>query len=200
MFCFRKVIKMSALNNTNETVNEEVNINEVTDETTENTENVEVTASEEDIAAYNKAIDLVNTYGLKWTFRSIEMLLNIKKVTLNQLRACLFDIDGKAQYNVELACRYLIMAGLINKDNQNKIDELEDKAYEILDSWRENVGFIGVLHIILVNIMESRHFFMGETEGGIMSQIMKKGVQPEIYSKLMGVEAETRINQMKAMM
>ena len=197
MFCFRKVIKMSALNNTNETINEEVDINEVKDEATEN---VEVTASEEDIAAYNKAVELVNTYGLKWTFRSIEMLLNIKKVTLNQLRACLFDVDGKTQYNVELACKYLIMAGLINKDNQNKIDELEDKAYEILDSWRENVGFIGVLHIIIVNIMESRHFFMGETDVSLLNVIGSQKIQPETYSRLIAIDAETRLNQIKAMM
>lgn len=184
---------MSALENKEETLNKEVETNDV-----ENSTNVE--ASEADIEAYNKAVDIVNSLGLNWTFRSIELLTYNKKVTLNQLRACLFEVDGKPQYNVELACRYLIIAGLINKDNQNKIDELEDKAYDILDSWREKVGFIGVLHIIIINIMENKHFFMGETDMSLLSAIGSQKIQPETYSRLIAVDAETRLNQIKALM
>lgn len=184
---------MSALENKEETLNKEVETNDV-----ENSINVE--ASEADIEAFNKAVDIVNSLGLNWTFRSIELLTYNKKVTLNQLRACLFEIDGKPQYNVELACRYLIMAGLINKDNQSKIDELEDNAYDILDSWREKVGFIGVLHIIIINIMENKHFFMGETDVSLLSAIGSQKIQPETYSRLIAVDAETRLNQIKALM
>jgi hypothetical protein len=149
---------------------------------------------------YEKAEKLLNSFELKWSFRSIELIVNEFKVGLNQLRGCLFEVSGKVKYDIELATKLLIMAGLINKDKNADMQKLEDRAYEIMDEWRENVGAISILHLFIINVMEKKHFFMGETEGGIMSQIMKKGVQPEIYSKLMGVEAETRINQMKAMM
>lgn len=163
--------------------------------------NVEETEDKDyGLEEYEKAEKLLDSFNLKWSFRSIELIVNEFKISLNQLRGCLFEVSGKAKYDIELATKILIMAGLINKDKNADMQKLEDKAYDIMDEWRENVGAVSLLHLFIINVMEKKHFFMGETEGGLMSQIVKRNVQPEIYSKLMGVEAETRMNQMKAMM
>jgi hypothetical protein len=48
--------------------------------------------------------------------------------------------------------------------------------------------------------MENKHFFMGETDESLLLAIGSQKIQPEIYSRNIAVDAETRLNQIKALM
>lgn len=150
---------------------------------------------------FDKALDRVKSYNLKWTFRSIEYLVKEEGVSLNQLRGCVFNIGGEVKYNLEEATKLLIVAGLIGeagKYNKETYDKALDRAYEILDDWRENEGFIGILHMLMIQIMEDKHFFMGEAETKLLETVSEKNKTPDVVATLVGQDQLTRINQIQA--
>ena len=81
--------------------------------------------------------------------------------------------DEEVKYDIEKATRYLLVAGMINYKTVTKEDyekHLED-AYDIMENWREENGFIGILHIIIINLMEKKHFFMGTQDIRILEHL-----------------------------
>jgi hypothetical protein len=150
---------------------------------------------------FDEALDKVKSYNLKWTFRSIEYLVKEEGVSLNQLRGCVFNIGGEVKYNLEEATKLLIVAGLIGtagKYDKETYDKSLDRAYEILDDWRENEGFIGILHMLMIQIMEDKHFFMGEAETKLLETVSEKNKTPDVVATLVGQDQLTRINQIQA--
>ena len=150
---------------------------------------------------FDKALDKVKSYNLKWTFRSIEYLVKEEGVSLNQLRGCVFNIGGEVKYNLEEATKLLIIAGLIGaagKYDKETYDKSLDRAYEILDDWRENEGFIGILHMLMIQIMEDKHFFMGDSETKFLETVSEKNKTPDVVATLVGQDQLTRINQIQA--
>ena len=127
-------------------------------------EAVEPEISEEELKEreqlFNSAIERVTSLGLNWTFRSIEFIVNREGITFNQLRSCVFrNKDNEVKYDVEQAAKYLIAAGLVNPKTCTAEDYKAciEKAYDIMENWREEFGFIGILQILLINVFSPSH-------------------------------------------
>ena len=150
---------------------------------------------------FDAALERVKSYKLKWTFRSIEYLVKEEGVPLTQLRACAFNINGEVKYDLEKSTKLLIVAGLIGeagKYNRETYEKALNRAYEILDDWRENEGHIGILHMLMIQIMEDKHFFMGEAETKFLVKMSEMNKTPDVVGTLMGQDQLTRISQAQA--
>lgn len=169
---------------------EEINYN-LTDE--------EVAVREE---ALNKAIDKLNSYGLKWTFRSINYVLNDLGLTFNNLRSCIFkDKKGEAYFNVSLAVLVLVEAGLVGSkhvDVNNK-EALEDKAYDIIEGWLDEMYSLAVLHILIIDILEKKHFFMDMDSLKIVELLGYKNSQQDLVGVHILNNAQERLAQAQAL-
>lgn len=169
-------------------------------------EDVETKISEEELKEreqlFNSAIERVNSLGLNWTFRSIEFIVNREGITFNQLRSCVFrNKDNEVKYDVEQAAKYLIAAGLVNPKTCTAEDYKAciEKAYDIMENWREEFGFIGILQILLINVMEKKHFFMGTQDVKILEHLASKNLQKDIVMNSIAVDMQTKIAQSQAM-
>lgn len=151
---------------------------------------------------FNEAMERVNKLGLNWTFRSIEYIVNREGLTFNQLRSCVFrNKDNEVKYDVEQATKYLLAAGLVNPRTCTDEDYKAciEKAYDIMEQWREEFGFIGILHILLVNVMEKKHFFMGTQDVKILEYLASKNLQKDLVLNSIAVDMQTKIAQSQAM-
>lgn len=151
---------------------------------------------------FNTAIERINGLGLNWTFRSIEFIVNREGITFNQLRSCVFrNKDNEVKYDVEQAAKYLIAAGLVNPRTCTPDDYKAciEKAYDIMENWREEFGFIGILQILLINVMEKKHFFMGTQDVKILEHLASKNLQKDIVMNSIAVDMQTKIAQSQAM-
>ena len=181
-------------------------MNELENKELQQNEDVEPEISEEELKEreqlFNSAIERVNSLGLNWTFRSIEFIVNREGITFNQLRSCVFrSKDNEVKYDVEQAAKYLIAAGLVNPKTCTAEDYKEciEKAYDIMEDWREEFGFIGILQIILINVMEKKHFFMGTQDIKILEHLASKNLQKDIVMNSIAVDMQTKIAQSQAM-
>lgn len=162
-----------------------------------------LTDEQENEKEYNDVVNKINELGLNWTHRSIEFILNKKNVTFNQLRSCQFKFgkdNNELGYNVYKACSLIIQAGLVGSKQVKETDLalLEEKSADIIDEWRENVGYIGILHIILINIMEQKHFFM-DTKGVKVLQFMSsKNLQEDLVNMTMVQDLQMKVQQSQA--
>lgn len=165
-----------------------------------------VELNEEQIKAREKlvelAIDKINSYGLTWTIQSIEYIVNKENVTFNQLRSCTFkNADGDVCYDLIRAVRLIIQAGLVGSKqiSENNMEMLKNKAYEIIEDWRNDFGYIGTLQILLIDIMEKKHFFMGTQDIAVLEILNLKNSQGDLANIMMAMDLEEKINQARAM-
>lgn len=119
----------------------------------------------EGLALVNKAKNFISKKGLTWSFKSVDYLVNKKDISLGQIRSLVFlDNNGNPVFDLLKATKLAITAGLINKDNKDNIEELEDKAMDIIEEFTENFGNIAVLHTLIINIMTEKHFFINSQD------------------------------------
>lgn len=177
------------------------NVNSV-DNNSNNLLNIQFT--EEELAKreekYNKEMEAIENYGLKWTIRSIDYIVENRNVTFNQLRTCTFKTGTTPTFNLSKAVRLIIEAGLIgsNQFKSNELDKVRDRAYEIMEDWRNNYGYIGVLHILLINIMEKKHFFMGEQDVQTLELLSYNHLQEDLVKRAVGMDILEKAQQVQA--
>lgn len=187
---------MDNMDNVVNTNNEEVTPN-----------NDEATLTPEEVAAreelYNLALDKIKGYGLEWTFRSINFIVNREGLTFNQLRSCVFkNSKGEVGYDYIRATLLIIEAGLVGSKQvaDNNREELEAKAYDIIEDWRNSFGYIGTLQILLITIMERKHFFMGTQDLRVLELLSYKNLQPDLVQTQLALDMETKISQSRALL
>lgn len=151
---------------------------------------------------YNRANERIDALGLNWTFRSVEYLIKRNKITFNQIRSCVFkNEEGEAEYDLLKATQYIIASGLvtaktIDRDDYNKCME---EALDIIEEWRREFGFIGILQILLINRMEKDHFFMGTQDVQLLNTLSLKNIQKEMAMNTIAVDLQTKLAQSQAM-
>lgn len=173
--------------------------NDMTIKDFEDIDEVEVIENKE---LFDKAVARLNSYGLNWTFRSIEYIVNRENLTLNQLRSCIFEgTDGKVRYDLEKATRYIIACGLVNSKTVTKedFDACIDKAYDIMDDWVSEIGFIGTLQILMINTMEKKHFFMGTQDIKVLNHLVSVNCQKDMVMNQVGIDMQMKVAQSQAM-
>lgn len=102
---------------------------------------------------------LLKSWDLHFSFKGWDMCVNRENVSLAQLRAAKFEGKDDTITNVELAVKILLKCGLIVNFNGNN-EALENRVLECMEEWRREVGSVDILHMILIRIMEEKHFFM----------------------------------------
>lgn len=179
--------KTETVNNFN---SNDINVNELDDE-------------QENEKEYNLVVNKINELNLNWTHRSIEFVINKRNVTFNQLRSCQFKYgknNDQVGYNIYKACSLIIQAGLVGSKQVKETDLalLEEKASEIIENWREEVGYIGILHIVLINIMEKKHFFMEDRGLKVLRYMSSKNLQEDLVNMEMLNDLQMKIQQSQA--
>lgn len=176
-----------------------------------NTENISTSPIEENVNqeelnklnedTFNLAYQKFNSYNLNWTFRAINFVLNKKNVSFGQLRTCVYQNEkGEGYFDYIRSVITLVEAGLIGSKQVEETDKnLEDKAYEIIEDWRDNVGFIGTLHLFIINEMETKNFFMGVADQAIMTHMSSKNIQKGLIGNMLMEDLETKIRQAQAL-
>lgn len=169
----------------------------------ENVAQTELSAEQlaENERAYNSALNKLLSYNLNWTFRSINYILNSERTSFGQLRSCVYMQDGQGVFDYIKSTILLVKAGLVGSKQiaESDSERLEDRAYEIIEDWRNNIGFIGTLHLLIINLMEERHFFIRETDRQIVSHLSSKNLQTELTKNLVMEDLEERIRQAQAL-
>jgi hypothetical protein len=143
-----------------------------------------------------KIDDFIKNLGLHYSFRSVEFLTKDCGVTTNQLRSCIFlDENGNAISSVEESVKYLLMSGLVGANSSLRFDRktLEDKVFNIMDEWADKFGWIGVLHVLLIDIMQKKHFFMGGQEDLILSKLAEEQTQMALIQMHVQADVMTRM-------
>lgn len=175
----------------------------------ENKDTVDVTndnnMTDEEIQAreelVNLAFEKITSYGLDWTFRSINYIVNREGLTFNQLRSCVFkNSKGEVAYDYMKATLLIIQAGLVGSKQipESNREELENKAYDIIEDWRNSFGYVGTLQILLINIMERKHFFMGTQDLRVLELLSYKNLQPDLVKTQLALDMETKLSQSRA--
>jgi hypothetical protein len=183
-----------------DTINEKVeNLNEETKEVEETQDVEEIKKLNE--STFNIAMEKLNSYGLNWTFRSINYVLNTCNVSFGQLRSCIYIKDGQGYFDYIKSTMYLIQAGLVGSGQfkENEAKKIEDRAYEIIEDWRETFGFIGTLHLLLIHEMETKHFFMGTADQAVMNHLSSKNLQNDLVRNLHLEDLEEKVKQAQAL-
>lgn len=179
-------------NNTQANTDQEINKEETTVKATDNIEGAKL---------YKEASDWVDNLGLDFTFRSIDWVLRRKKTSFAQLRSCVYIVDGEAYFDYVQSVSLIVQAGLIGSKQvkAEDMEALEDKAYEIIDDFRTSIGFIGLLHIILINILEGLHFFIGKTDVQMIEHLSYKNLQKELAVNMLREDLEEKMRQAQAL-
>lgn len=172
-------------------VNKKLDYNELSEDTKALVQEGETLSKELD--------DFVSNLNLTWSYRSVEYLTRKERISLGQLRSCIFLVDGEPTYDTVRAIKYIIMSGMITKDNMNKLKELEDEAYEIVEKFMEEVGYFGALHIKLIKMMEEKHFFINSQDRKLMTYLAYKGNQTELGMEYLMKDAMETQNQVQAL-
>lgn len=165
----------------------------------ETTDNADIVVNEE---LYNKALETLNSFGLEWTHRSIDFVLNKENISFGQLRSCVYSIDGSAVFNYSRSVKTLIKAGLIGSKqfNSTQTNELEDKAYDIMEKWRDSFGgYLGTLHLLIINQMETKHFFMDSQDMAVIKHLSSKNLQKDLGTNLVREDLEEKVKQAQAL-
>lgn len=185
---------------TNEINDTNVNIESVDTEANTNViSEADKKAIEED--TFNLAVKKLNSYGLEWTFRSINYVLNKENVSFGQLRSCVYMQDGQGVFNYIKSTMSLIKAGLVGSKQIPESNEkaLENRAYEIIEDWRNTLGFIGTLHLLIIHTMEEKHFFMGTVDQAVLNHLSSKKSQTDLVKNLAMEDLEEKIRQAQAL-
>lgn len=112
----------------------------------------------------DKAIEVFNGFGLKYNLDSVIYMADHGK-TPNELRA-----DNNIK-NLIL----LVQSGIADHDL--------DKTKEIIDKWLDNELGLTLLHTLIIDKMEKRHFFTDSLELELLTQLLEKGNQKGLIYK-----------------
>ena len=156
---------------------------------------------DEEEKALQEAMEKFNSYRLNWTFRSIEYAINKENVSFGQLRSCVYMRGGSPVFDYVKSTILLVKAGLVGSKQieETKTKELEDKAFEIIEDWRSTFGYIGTLHILIINAMEKHNFFMQARDRAVISSLGSKNLQKDLARNLMREDLEEKIKQARAL-
>ena len=149
---------------------------------------------------FNLAINKLESYGLEWTIRSIRYIINKENVSFGQLRSCVYIVNGQAVFDYIQSTILLIKAGLVGSKQftEQQSKELEDRAYEIIEDWRNTFGCLTTLHLLIINIMETKHFFMNKQDLAVINHLSYKNLQKDISSNLLKEDLEEKLKQAQA--
>lgn len=121
---------------------------------------------------------ITKKWGLKYTFKSLDYILNIERVSLLQCAEGKFPTFEKtkieADYEPMTAVKILLLAGNINNIGYDDFEKLENRVFEQMEEWRKKVGDISLLHVYLVSVIRNEHFFSGALPiGQKIEQVLK---------------------------
>ena len=150
---------------------------------------------------YNKAMIRLRSYNLEWTFRSINYVLNKENVSFGQLRSCVYIQNGQGVFDYIKSTMILIKAGLVGSKQipESNPQGLEDRAYDIIEDWRDTFGFIGTLHLLIIKTMEEKHFFMGTADQAVLNHLSSKNLQTDLIKNLVMEDLEEKVRQAQAL-
>lgn len=145
---------------------------------------------------YSLALEKLSSYGLEWTFRSIDYILNKENVSFGQLRSCVYQQGKQAVLNYLKSTIYLIKAGLIGSKQfkPEETEKLDNRAFEIMEDWRNAGFYTGTLHLMIINQMETKHFFMGSPDQGVMRHLVQKNLQKDLV-KVMAADQKEQVTR-----
>lgn len=151
--------------------------------------------------AYNKALEHLNSYGLNWTFRSIRYVIDKEHIGFAQLRSCVYFEGNRGYFDYLRSVMSLIKAGLVGSKQVPDTDAkaLEDRTYDIIEDWRNEVGSLPCLHLLLIHVMETRHFFMDMADMKIVKHLSYKNLQGDLAKTLIEQDIKDKINQAQAL-
>lgn len=118
-------------------------------------------------ATINKIEDIITEYNMKWTWESIDYVLNKENVSFNILALR----DGSFR-NV----RILIQAGL------PKARRTREDALKIMDILRDQGINMDIVHIVLKDKLEKDHFFMDMEALEDLINLGAANIQPAMSS------------------
>lgn len=187
-------------------INEAIDITNNKEETLETlSKQIEAEQSKDRIQSeefYNQAENLFNTFNLEFTYKSLRYILNKENISLGQLRSCVYinKDTNQAYFDYIQSTLILIKAGLVGASSEQNPDikKLEDKAYELLDTWRVNFGSVISLHLMIIKCLEDNHFFIQEPDLKVMSHLSYKSLQKDIISNILKEDLEQKMRQVQA--
>lgn len=149
---------------------------------------------------YIKALDILNSFNLNWNYRSIRYVINNLNIGLGQLRSCVYVKNGCPMFDYIESTINLIKAGLIGSKQykETQTDEIENRAFEIIDEWANNGLFIGTLHLMIINQMETKHFFMGMQDLRVINHLSSKNLQTDLLMNLVKEDVDEKLKQTQA--
>lgn len=155
----------------------------------------------EEEAILEEAVAKLNSYGLEWNFRSIEYVINKENIGFAQLRSCVYNKSGMAVFDYVKSTSLLIKAGLVGSKQfkESDVKALDDKAFEIMEDWRSEFGYLGTLHLLIINQMETKHFFMGTKDQAVVSRLGSKNLQRDLARNLLREDLEQKVQQARAL-
>lgn len=176
----------NVVNNDEQVLNEELSNDEI-DKLNEST--------------FNLAMKKFSSYNLKWTFRSINYIINTCNISFGQLRSCVYIRDGQGYFDYIRSTINLIKAGLVGSAQFKETDTelLENRAYDIIEDWRNNFGFIGTLHLLIIHEMETKHFFMGTADQAVMNHLSSRNLHQDLIKNLRMEDLEEKLKQAQAL-
>lgn len=146
------------------------------------------------------AEELLGKFGLVWTFRSVRYAMDNEHVTFAQLRSCVYPNGSVYMTDVMRSVEVLIKAGLVGSKQipEGDKEKLENRAYDIMEEWAENGLHFSVLHLLMIDIMEERHFFMGNRDVTIAKHLVSKGLQKDLAMRRLIEDTQEKAKQIKA--
>ena len=165
------------------------------------TESETAEQAKENEDAYDEALAKLNSYGLTWTFRSIRYVIDKENISFSQLRSCVYMQGDRGVFDFLKSTVTLIKAGLVgSKQLDDTLDkELTLKAYDIIEDWRMNIGSVSILHLLIINQMETKHFFMGSTDMKILRHLSSKNLQKDLAANIVSQDLQEKMAQAQAL-
>lgn len=163
--------------------------------------NNENQSNNEEVELFNSVKNFINGLNLVWNYRSINTIVRDECVSFNQLRSCVFLNNKKEPYyDLYKAVALLLKSGLIGGNATHKKDKnLDDLVDNIIEQYMEDFGFIGLLHLIIINILEDKHFFMGKREMQVFEYMSKNNLSKDLADQNILKEFQEKIQQSQAM-
>lgn len=165
------------------------------------TDTIDTTHTEqENEELFNRYIEKVESYKLDWNFRAIEYILNKENTSFGQLRSCVYIKNGEAYFDYIKSTILIIKAGLVGSKQYKPTDteELENRAYEIAEEWRAEFTSLSILHLLLIHILEVKHFFMDTAGVQIIQHLSSRNLQKDICLNILREDLEERTRQAQA--
>lgn len=164
-------------------------------------ENLENKNENEGMDLYNEAMEKLKSLNLAWTYKSINMIVRNENLSFNQLRSCVYMNKNKeGYYDLYKSVYLLIKSGLIGSNQLSITDKtIDTKVEEIIENWRSEIGFIGILHILMIKQMEDKHFFINKPSMKVLEYMSSENLSKELVDKTLLMELQEKIQQAQAL-